>query len=321
VTRYAEGEAPPVKGMGFGAETPKTPQQAGQIDEATSLPLNDDGTVTIYHATRTKEAADEIRRTGILKSGGEPDVYVSTAQSGTGYGDHVVALRVDPKKLVLDDEFPDGRRDFRINTGKSRQTTVRPETTPEQAVRFETPGSPEWEAAKAKGLDMSQAGRMGRAGEQGYEYARGAQTADNPFNETNYAMFARARRGGPEAALERIEHYGKSGGKFLAKFDPSTGVDASDLVDDFEKLLSKPEYSGILESYNPPSVRSLAEEIDPRDIVDGAGIWDAPDLVEILRKEILEPRGITHVRTSDGLISFDPSNIRSVNAAFDPEKS
>jgi hypothetical protein len=124
--------------MGFGASTPKTPQQAGQIDEATSLPLNDDGTVTIYHATRTKEAADEIRRTGILKSGGEPDVYVSTAQSGTGYGDHVVALRVDPKKLVLDDEFPDGRRDFRINTGKSRQTTVRPETTPQQAVRFET---------------------------------------------------------------------------------------------------------------------------------------------------------------------------------------
>ena len=34
--------------------------------------------------------------------------------------------------------------------------------TPQQAARFETPGSPEYEAAVAKGLDMSQAGRMGR---------------------------------------------------------------------------------------------------------------------------------------------------------------
>jgi hypothetical protein len=32
VTRYAEGEAPPVKGMGFGAETPKTPQQAVRFE-------------------------------------------------------------------------------------------------------------------------------------------------------------------------------------------------------------------------------------------------------------------------------------------------
>jgi len=41
--------------------------------------------------------------------------------------------------------------------------------TPEQAVRFETPGSPEYEAAVAKGLDMSQAGRMARAKEMGFD--------------------------------------------------------------------------------------------------------------------------------------------------------
>ena len=40
--------------------------------------------------------------------------------------------------------------------------------TPQQAARFETPGSPEYEAAVAQGLDMSEAGRMRRAKEMGY---------------------------------------------------------------------------------------------------------------------------------------------------------
>jgi hypothetical protein len=42
-------------------------------------------------------------------------------------------------------------------------------TTPQQAARAELPGSPEYEAAKAKGLDMSQAGRMARAREMGFD--------------------------------------------------------------------------------------------------------------------------------------------------------
>jgi len=123
----------PVRSMGddvartAGVGGPKTP---ARIDQATNLPLNEDGTVTIYHATKTKEAADEIRRTGVLRSAAEPDVYVSTAKSGTGYGDHVVAIDVDPKKLILDDEFPDGRMDFRIDTGPSRQAKVRVSAAP-----------------------------------------------------------------------------------------------------------------------------------------------------------------------------------------------
>jgi hypothetical protein len=44
-----------------------------------------------------------------------------------------------------------------------------PPKTPQQAARFETPGSPEYEAAVAKGLDMSQAGRMARAKEMGFD--------------------------------------------------------------------------------------------------------------------------------------------------------
>lgn len=93
-------------------------KKSSKVDDVTGLPLNEDGTVTLYHATPTKEAAENIQKTGELRSAAEPDVYASTAQSGTGYGDYVVPIRVNPKQIELDDEFPDGRMDFRISTGK-----------------------------------------------------------------------------------------------------------------------------------------------------------------------------------------------------------
>ena len=77
------------------------------------LPVNKDGTVTLLHGTN-KEAAKNIIATGRLKSAGEPDVYLTTSPNA-GYGDGtVVKVNVDPKKLFIDDEFPDGRFDFRL---------------------------------------------------------------------------------------------------------------------------------------------------------------------------------------------------------------
>ena len=91
-----------------------------ETDEATGLPLNEDGTVTVYHHTN-KQAANSIRESGELRSSGEPDVYVTTRNvPDTGYGDTSVGLRVDPTRLSLDDEFPNGRRDFRLSVGKPR---------------------------------------------------------------------------------------------------------------------------------------------------------------------------------------------------------
>jgi len=90
------------------------------IDENTGLPLNADGTVTVYHHTN-RRAAESIKATGELRSAGEPDVYVTTrAITDTGYGDTAVAIRVEPSRLSLDDEFPNGRRDFRLSVGKPR---------------------------------------------------------------------------------------------------------------------------------------------------------------------------------------------------------
>jgi len=91
-----------------------------KTDESTGLPLNSDGTVTVYHHTDRK-SAEGIKATGQLRSAGEPDVYVTTrAIADTGYGNTAVAIRVDPSRLSLDDEFPNGRRDYRLSVGEPR---------------------------------------------------------------------------------------------------------------------------------------------------------------------------------------------------------
>jgi len=89
-----------------------------KIDQITGLPLNADGTVTLFHHTN-KNAAQSIQKTGVLKSAGEPSVYLTTERTPTtGYGDTVVPVKVNPSKLNLDDEFPNGRLDFSIDVGK-----------------------------------------------------------------------------------------------------------------------------------------------------------------------------------------------------------
>ncbi len=90
----------------------------GDIDESTGLPLNKDGTVTVYHHTSAK-AAEAIRQTGALRAQAEPDVYVTTRrETDTGYGDTAVPINVRPDQISIDDEFPDGRKDFRLNVGR-----------------------------------------------------------------------------------------------------------------------------------------------------------------------------------------------------------
>ena len=73
---------------------------------------------TLYHGT-TKQAAEEIVKTKLLKSKGEPNVYVTNSPDGTGYGDGtVVKIHVNTNDLEIDDEFPNGRIDYKL-PGKS----------------------------------------------------------------------------------------------------------------------------------------------------------------------------------------------------------
>ena len=91
---------------------------APTTDERTGLGLNPDGTVTLYHHTNAG-SAEQIKRSGQLVSAGEPSVYLTTRrEADTGYGDTVVTVRVDPNKLNIDDEFPNGRQDYRLDVGQ-----------------------------------------------------------------------------------------------------------------------------------------------------------------------------------------------------------
>ena len=91
---------------------------ASTTDERTGLDLNPDGTVTLYHHT-SADAAGSIKRSGQLVSAGEPSVYLTTRrETDTGYGDTVVTVRVNPDRLNIDDEFPNGRQDYRIDVGQ-----------------------------------------------------------------------------------------------------------------------------------------------------------------------------------------------------------
>ena len=88
---------------------------SGAVDEKTGLPLNEDGTVTLYHHTSAQNA-QLIKESGVLKSAAESSVYLTNrADTDTGYGDTAIKVRVDPALLEIDDEFPTGRKDYRIN--------------------------------------------------------------------------------------------------------------------------------------------------------------------------------------------------------------
>lgn len=126
------------------AEGATAEEEVAPSDEATGLPLNPDGTVTVYHHTN-QASADRIQKTGHLESKGEPDVYVTTRrEADTGYGDTVVAIKIDPKRLVLDDEFPNGRRDFRVQ-GKRVPVVLVPAQEPVTRVPLTPPTTRESE--------------------------------------------------------------------------------------------------------------------------------------------------------------------------------
>ena len=130
-------------------------QPTAEVDERTGLPLNDDGTVTLYHHT-TAANAEAIKQTGVLRSAGEPDVYLTTHPTpDIGYGDAVVRVSIDPSKLELDDEFPDGRKDFRVSVGRPggvlRDATFFQESKEFRAVERVYGGREAYERAKAAG--------------------------------------------------------------------------------------------------------------------------------------------------------------------------
>jgi len=177
--------------------------------------------------------------------------------------------------------------------------------TPEQAVRFETPGSPEWEAAKAKGLDMSQAGRMGRAKEMGYD----TETVLYHGTTEDFDAFIASENGAYGPGI----YFGTTP-KIASSYASPNSYRQGEMPDNAKVIpvyLKKGQYASL------SKIDDVAAEIRKNN----SAIDEDASYVEAVKK--LQEEGFIGVRDRQkGYISiFDPANIRSVNAAFDPEKA
>jgi hypothetical protein len=193
--------------------------------------------------------------------------------------------------------------------------------TPQQAVRFETPGSPEYEAAVAKGLDMSQAGRMGRAKEMGFD----TDTVLYHGTDKEITDFRPSERGAFGPGVYLSEQSGVA-----SRYGPPSKYHVRGNILDTRP--GKPAPKGLAES--------AKSQLTPEETQRWDRLWpqrntmavDAETFREVLTRSV-EPQRVPEIMRrlgfdgmqgiADGheLVIFDPSNIRSVNAAFDPEKS
>ena len=84
------------------------------------IPLNLDGTVSLYHRT-SQAAARAIRASGRFDSREGQEVYFSTCNDGyaTGYGEEVVEIRIVPSAIDhIDDAFHGGEVHVVVLQGK-----------------------------------------------------------------------------------------------------------------------------------------------------------------------------------------------------------
>lgn len=110
-----------------------------------------------------------------------------------------------------------------------------------------------------------------------------------------YMMFA--------DAPERVSHYGRNHWVFDDEAAPNKvyAGDEEFAASVIEALKNNPDK---LQEYGA-TAEQLANELNPSDIVNSAEFWDAPDLVEIVWNDVLEPKGITAVTTRNGAVIFD----------------
>lgn len=172
--------------------------------------------------------------------------------------------------------------------------------TAKQAIRAELPGSPEYQRAVAKGLDMSPDGRAMRAREQGYN-------------------------------TEKVLYHGT--GRDFKAFDPKAKSDWVDTAGGDIYLTDHPsvasEYAmesrgsaNVLPVYtktqNPMVVNlggKLANDAKTKELVTQAKALGHDSLVLENARDGVRSAG----PASNITVVFDPANIRSVNAAFDPD--
>ena len=317
--------------------------QRGAINPSDfNLVTNPDGTVTLYHGT-TKDAAQKIIQDRRLLSAGEPDVYMTTDPMA-GYGDGTsVKFNIDPKHIFLDDEFPNGRVDFRMPAAKGWRiqnpeinTTQRPLTEFEQAHLI---------AQQNAALPVSQGGlglapdntAMDRARALGFDVDtvythRSRNTPDylqeiNPKNDFG-GIFSLAND-------DAGENYGKYKHEFLLKGDI-----ANNIADEYSDSLLKKNFKEIVGHNSSRKISSNDMDIiryaldnqtlfmdDPDKLYELFRSFDDVDSFVAMRKtigELSRKKGYGAVKIEDefgdSTMLLHGNKVRYKNAAFDPMK-
>ncbi|MEL6172347.1 MAG: hypothetical protein AAFR02_10100, partial [Pseudomonadota bacterium] len=195
----------------------------------------------------------------------------------------------------------------------------------------------EWLAAKAKGLDMSQEGRMARAAEQGFD----TETVLYHGTDADFEAFDRNKIG-------KNFGYDKAGFFFTTRKDIARGYsgytekDLEELrglitpaqAEDIHRAMRlTPAGKSILERKVLPVFASIKRPLTKKEIVSdpryqGEGGIDAIDFYDSNRKLIEQliddgeyDGAIINHKGTDVYMVSDPSNIRSVHAAFDPDST
>jgi GNAT superfamily N-acetyltransferase len=210
---------------------------------------------------------------------------------------------------------------------------VNPET--KFSADFEIPGSPEWEAAKAKGLPMDRRSRELRALDQGFNISQtlyhgtGAQISEFDLNKAGSNMDAGWLGRGVYMTTSKgtAENYSMMGMNVLGE---------PNVIPLFVRgKLYKFGNKGKALRAELYGEKGLPDDIR-QDVLDRAGFtYDPevePDPLDERRlaramTEVLQERGYAGVEASFSfsqdkeVVIFDPSNIRSVHAAFDPDRA
>jgi len=341
-----------VQPMGFGASTPKTP--------ATELP--DYG----YNELRLGKASVEVTRVEDkmtinrlkvpenARGQGEASKALDAVLQQADQQGITTFLKADPGDSAGGMTQPQLEAFYKSRgfVSDGADGMVRPPASrAAQAVRFETPGSPEYEAAVAKGLDMSQAGRMGRR--KSWQEAAGTdpEIADTVLyhgTATDVASFDPRKAGGVTKARSAKLGTWLTGSPKTAEgyADLASGKPVQDLIDasyaaeragqwdKANRLMAEAEAletAGTAgQTIMPLYVRGKLKTIDMDGVQYDPDDVNLSEIAKAAKQEGFDGIRLTNFSDEAGygnynptthVLIFDPSNIRSINAAFDPEKS
>jgi hypothetical protein len=300
VTRYAEGEAPPVKGMGFGAGTPKTPQQAVRFE----TPGSPEYEAAVAKGLDMSQAGRMGRRKSWQEAAGtDPEIaemvlYHGTTEDVKAFDPAMFGKNTGDKDAKLGVWLSPRASDTNYYAGYDPGGSVLPRQAYDQESQqlFNTLTR---EAGLAQKLDAvaSYKQQLNKARLDGYtdEQLAGAektvaklqQEIDGVYKQINKTI---ADQLGPVPPTKTPKSY-EDGANIMPVY-----VRGNIFVADING------------PYDPNQFYKIAQEAKANGY-SGVKFSNVDDL------------GESAAGLHDQFVIFDPSNIRSVNAAFDPEKS